>query len=400
MQAQDVKGKVRLKRGRERPVLNRHPWVFDGAVASIDGDLQPGDVVDLLDADGNWLARGWVNPNSSLMVRLLTWDEGERIDEDFVCGKLEDAIKFRERLRIPSHTDAFRLVYSESDGLPGLTIDVYGEFVVVQASTHGIERWLNTITDWIVERLRPKGVIERSDTEERFREGLHERVSILYGDEPPSEVIVNECGFKFAVDILGGQKTGFYLDQRDNRMRCANYIGCGKVLNCFSYTGSFAVYALANGARSVINIDTSESALKLAKRNAMLNGFGDMVENLHANVFSQLRRFRDAGERFDVVILDPPKLAPTKSSIENACRGYKDINLLAMKLLKPNGMLVTFSCSGLISADLFQKVVFSAAVDAGREVIIVERLTQSRDHPVSIFFPESEYLKGFVCLIR
>ncbi|MCS7254412.1 MAG: class I SAM-dependent rRNA methyltransferase [Armatimonadota bacterium] len=400
MKVQHVTGRVKLKRGRERAVLNRHPWVFDGAIESIDGDVHPGDVVDVVDANGKWLARGWVNPSSSLTVRLLTWDESERIDEDFIQGKLEAAIKLRERIGALSQTDAFRLVYSESDGLPGLTIDVYGEFVVIQASTHGIERWLNTILRWLIERFSPSGIIERSDTEERHREGLQERFSILYGNEPSGEVLINEGGFKFAVDILGGQKTGFYLDQRDNRRRCASYIGCGRVLNCFSYTGSFAIYALANGAEVATNIDTSEKALRLAGRNAQLNGFGDRVTNIHSNVFSQLRRFRDDGEKFDVVILDPPKLATKKSTIGSACRGYKDINLLAMKLLKPNGVLVTFSCSGLISNDLFQKVIFSAAVDARRDVVIVERLKQARDHPVIASFPESEYLKGFVCIVR
>lgn len=400
MRRQDVKGKVKLNRGREKATLNRHPWIFDGAIAEMDGDVRPGDVVDVFDADGRWLARGWANPNSSLTVRLLTWDEDRQINDALIRQRLEAAIELRKQIGALEQTDSFRLVYTESDGLPGLIVDVYGEFIIVQVSTHGVSLWLDVITEWLVEVFKPKGIIERSDTEERLREGLQSNVELLYGDAPHDEILINECGLKFAVDILEGQKTGFYLDQRDNRMRCASYIGHGRVLNCFSYTGSFAIYALSNGAELAINVDTSERALRLAEINAQLNGFGDRVENLHANVFSQLRRFRDKGEKFDAIILDPPKLAPTKSAIESACRGYKDINLLAMKLLKPNGVLVTFSCSGLISADLFRKVLFSAAADSGREVIIVESLRQARDHPVVLSFPESEYLKGLICIIR
>lgn len=390
-----------LKPGREKSVRNRHPWLFSGAIQHIDRSAQDGDVVDVHSATGVWLARGYLNRRSQMQVRLLTWDEPQAIDEEFWRRRLQRAIAGRAALAADPNTNAYRLVYAESDGLPGLIVDRYDDWFVMQCLTLGVEHIKPLLVRLLIELCQPAGIVERSDVDVREKEGLRQAAGMLYGAAPAGPVEILEHGQRFLVDLLGGQKTGFYLDQSENRRRTAAYCQGARVLNAFSYSGGFAVYALAAGAQHVINLDSSLEALELGERNLALNGFDPDVqaEGVVGDVFQVLRHWRTTGQRFDVVILDPPKFAHSQQQVERAARAYKDINLLAMQLLQPGGVLATFSCSGLVSADLFQKIVFGASVDAGRDVQVIERLSQGPDHPVLLSFPEGEYLKGLVCRV-
>jgi 23S rRNA (cytosine1962-C5)-methyltransferase len=392
---------VTLKPGREKPVRQRHPWVYSGAIRRIPKTFADGDVVPVADAKGAWLAQGYLNRRSQIQVRLLSWDPDEAIDDAFWRQRLAQAIRGRRDLA-GSGTNVYRLVHAESDYLPGLTVDRYADYLVLQAGTLGMDRRKRMIAAHLRELTGCAGVIERSDTAQRKQEGLPEASGLLAGEPPPPRVEVQENGLRFLVDLEGGQKTGFYADQRANRVRAAAYCAGKDILNVFSYTGAFGVYALARDAAHVINIDASIPALELGEENLRLNGFDPDVqaESLAGDAFQILRDWRAAdGPRFDVIILDPPKLATSKRSVERALRGYKDINLLAMRLLRPGGVLVTFSCSGLIDAALFQKVIFGAALDAGRQVQILEWLHQGSDHPVAVTFPEGQYLKGLICRV-
>jgi len=392
--------KVLLKRGREKPVLNRHPWIFSGAIQRIEGEVTDGDVVEVADYRGRFLARGYLNRRSQITVRLLTWDEGEVIREDFWRRRLERAIASRQALADNPSTDAYRLVNAESDLLPGLILDRYGDHLVAQFLTLGIERWKAELVGLMADLLKPRGIYERSDVEVRKKEGLAQVSGLLHGKEPPDLVEVAENGYRFLVDIKKGHKTGFYLDQRDNREKLIKYCPGKQVLNCFAYTGAFAVYAAVAGAGRITNVESSAEALELARRNMALNGFaGRDDEYVEGDVFQVLRGYRDQGRTFDLIILDPPKFAYSQHQVESACRGYKDINLLAMQIIAPDGILFTFSCSGRVSPDLFQKVLFGASLDAGRDVQIIEKLSPSSDHPILLTFPESEYLKGLVCWV-
>jgi 23S rRNA (cytosine1962-C5)-methyltransferase len=395
---------VVLKAGREKPVIQHHPWVFSGAIARLPGDGVDGEVVDVYSPNSRWLARGYLNRASQIQVRLLTWDVDQPIDAAFWRGRLSQAIQRRQQLGIAATTSAYRVVNGENDYLPGLIVDRYGDYLVLQAGTLGIDRRKQELAQWLLELTGCRGVIERSDTAARRLEGLGEAHGLLAGDAPPAQVEIEEAGLQFVVDLAGGQKTGFYMDQRANRRRVAAYCAGARVLNGFSYTGAFAVHALAAGAAHVTNIDSSADVLELAETNLRRNGFDpdQQTENIAGDIFHILRDWRDdpaASYRFDVVILDPPKFAQNKQAVERALRGYKDINLLALALLKPGGILATFSCSGLVSADLFQKVVFGAAEDARRDVQVLEWLRQDRDHPVALTFPEGEYLKGLICRV-
>jgi 23S rRNA (cytosine1962-C5)-methyltransferase len=391
--------RVLLKKGRERSILKRHPWIYSGAVERCDGVTEPGCTVDVVDSSGTWLARGAYSPSSAIRVRIWSWEPEETIDHAFLLQRLHHAINLRQRLGIEKETDAMRLVHGESDGLPGLIVDRYGQFLVVQILSAGIEFWRNEIVDCLFSLVDGIQIFERSDVDVRVLEGLEPRTGVLQGNHP-EPFIIQENGLSFHVDIAGGQKTGFYLDQRWNRHILRGMVAPGcEVLNCFSYTGAFGVYALAGGAERITSIDSSEDALATAKRNFTLNGFDEGEhEWLDADVFQALRSFRDSRRSFDCIILDPPKFAHTKSQAQKAARGYKDINLLAMKLLRPDGLLFTFSCSGGISAEFFRQVVEGAALDAGGEYQIVRQLHQDRDHPILLNFPESEYLKGLVCV--
>ena len=387
-----------LKRGREKPVLNRHPWIFSGAISRIAGDPADGDLVRVEDNQRHPLAIGYLNRRSQIIVRLLTWDVAEVVDTAFWRRRLERAISARSRLADDPQIDAYRLVYAEADGLPGLVVDRYGDWLVVQCLTLGLARRRGELVAPLAELLQPAGIYARDDVDVRRKEGLELESGPLWGEEPPDLVEIVEHGHRFWVDLKRGHKTGFYLDQRENRRRLAAYCPQADVLNAFAYTGAFGVYACRAGAHSVVNVDSSVEALALAEENLALDDCAPQ-ELVAGDVFQVLRHYRDEGRSFDLVILDPPKFAPTRSRVLAASRGYKDINMLAMQLLRPGGFLATFSCSGLVSADLFQKIVFGASVDADREVRILERLAQGPDHPVLLTFPESAYLKGLICQV-
>jgi 23S rRNA (cytosine1962-C5)-methyltransferase len=392
---------IRLKKGRERALQNRHPWLFGGAIAHVDGQAVPGDIVRVADADG--VARGWgyYNPQSQIAVRILSWDPGETIDEVFWGRRLEAAIARRQSLPGLEQTTASRLVYAESDGLPGLVVDCYDEWLVLQSLTAGMDRVKHLIAERLHDMLRPRGIYERSDVDVRPREGLSEVTGVLQGEIPAGPVEIEEHGRVFRVDLVRGHKTGFYLDQRENRLRVAAYCAGGDVLNAFSYTGGFGVYAGTAGARTVVNLDTSADALHAATEHAVLNNIpAGQVESVSGDAFRVMRTFRDQARRFDVIVLDPPKFAFSQAQLNSATRGYKDINMQAMHLLRPGGILATFSCSGAVDEDLFQKVVFGAGLDVGKDVRILERLGQAADHPVLLSFPESAYLKGFICRVE
>jgi 23S rRNA (cytosine1962-C5)-methyltransferase len=389
-------GMAVLGRGREKPVLRRHPWIFSGSVHRVEGDVKDGDLVQVLDAGGHYLATGYYNAHSQIRVRLLTWDHTEAVDAAFWRQRLARAIEARSGLE--ARTNAYRLVFAESDGLPGLVVDRYGPWLVVQCLALGIAVRRDEIVAALVELLAPEGVWSRDDADVRLKEGLALDTGLLWGAAPPARIEITEQGHRFWIDVKEGHKTGFYLDQRENRQRVAALCSGAEVLNAFAYTGAFGVYAAGAGATHVANLDISSTALRLAEENFALNGCVP-PETIVGDAFQALRDLRAAGRSFDVVILDPPKFAARQAEVDRAARGYKDINLLALQLLRRGGWLVSFSCSGAVSADLFQKIVFGASLDAGRDVRIVDRLTQASDHPVLLTFPEAEYLKGLVCRV-
>ncbi len=391
---------VLLKRNRAKPVLQHHPWIFSGAIERVEGEVADGDVVEVRDAGRNWLARGYLNRRSQIVVRLLTWRQDEPVDSAFWRRRLERAVAARQPLADDATTTAYRLVHAESDYLPGLIVDRYGEWLAVQFLTLGVERWKDELVGLLVDLVDGvRGVYERSDVEVRAREGLEQRAGLLWGEEPPELVEVMENGHCFLVDVRQGHKTGFYLDQRENRARLPDFCEGAEALDAFAYTGGFGVYA-ARRAKAITLVDSSAPALELARRNFALNGFERRsIEYVEGNIFSVLRGYRAQGRRFDVVVLDPPKFARSKREVKRAARAYKDVNLLAFQLLRPGGVLFTFSCSGAVSADLFQKIVFGAAVDAGREAQIIGHLAQGADHPVALTFPEGAYLKGLICRV-
>lgn len=405
---------VTLKPKRDKPVRQHHPWIFSGAIQKVSSDAVDGEVVEVIDHQGQWLARGLLNRSSQIQVRLLSWNREEPIDARFWQSRLATALDLRRRafgIENKSSTGrscALRLVHAESDYLPGLTVDQYGDYLVMQIGSLGIEKRKTKLADLLLEMTGCRGVIDRSDNTQRRKERIPAVEDPLISGEAPDKLItITENGLQFQVDILNGQKTGFYIDQRENRQRVAAYCQGKRILNAFSYTGAFAVYALAAGATHVVNIDSSIRALSMGNENLRLNSFDprEQIESLSGDVFELLREWRSdgltstVGGLFDTIILDPPKFARSGGQIERALRGYKDINLLAMQLSKKNGILATFSCSGLISADLFQKMLFGAAVDAGRNLQILEYLNQPLDHPTAITFPEGAYLKGFICRV-
>jgi 23S rRNA (cytosine1962-C5)-methyltransferase len=384
-----------LKSGREKSLLRRHPWIFSGAVERVDEAPASGATLDVLSFNGDFLARGFYSPISQIRARAWTFND-EAIDKDFFRKRIHAAIASRSTLHSSNDTNAVRLIYAESDGIPGLIVDRYGDVLVLQSLTTGIEFWKETIADILLEETGLKNIYERSDADVRELEGLESHVGILRG-KPVSQLRITEYGLHFNVNISEGHKTGFYLDQRANRQRVRAMAKDKDVLDCFCYSGGFTVNALAGGAKSVVSVDSSADALQLGRENVSLNGL-PQPEWIEADIFQRLRKFRDERRSFDMIILDPPKFAPTASQADKAARGYKDINLLAFKLLRPGGMLFTFSCSGGITADLFQKIVAGAALDANVDAQIVEKLSQAADHPISLNFPEGEYLKGLVCI--
>ncbi len=390
-----------LKPGREKSLLRRHPWIFSGAIQHVQGDPNKGDTLAVESAKGDFLGYCGYNPDSSIRGRMWTFDENE-INASFFKEKLRIAISLRRDIDyIDSQNNACRLIHAESDGLPGLIVDQYGEYLAVQFLTAAIDTWRDEIIAALAEITGIRCIYERSDVEVRRLEGLEERKGVLLGEEPPSRIEIIENGLKFLVDIKGGQKTGFYLDQRNNRAALAEFARDKDILNCFSYTGGFAVYGLNAGAHSVLSVDSSQEANDLALENSRLNGLKEEKANfITGDVFQELRKFRDARRSFDLIVLDPPKFASTSAQADKAARGYKDINLLAFKLLKPGGTLFTFSCSGGVSRELFQKIIADAALDAGFSAAIIRQLSQGPDHPIALNFPEGEYLKGLVCKIQ
>lgn len=398
-------GRIILKPGREKSVLNRHPWIFSGAVDRIEGNPSSGETVVVATAAGQPLAVASYSPLSQIIARIWSFDpDQERIDRKFfektICAALERRRAAGFDLNAPQ--SAFRLIFAESDNLPGVVVDRYGNVLVCQFLSSGAEHWKNEIVSVLQEAVPCTGIFERSDTSARVKEGLAASVGVLWGRIPDEAIPIEENGIHFSVDIRQGHKTGFYLDQAENRKAVADHCTGKSVLNAFCYTGAFGIHALRAGAHRVVQMDASSQAIETARRHAAMNGFSEEHRLAHvcADVFEALRRFRDRGEAFDVVILDPPKFAESKHQVERACRGYKDINLLAMKLIRPGGILATFSCSGMVPPPLFQKVIADAACDAGREARILRWCHQGLDHPVVLSFPEGLYLKGLICRIE
>jgi 23S rRNA (cytosine1962-C5)-methyltransferase len=397
-----VTATLRLKKGRDKPVRNRHPWIFSGAVEAVAGESGPGDLVEVRSADGSWLACAYINPRSQIRARILSWNPQEEVDESFWHARLAQSVAGRRMMTSSAGTTAYRLVNAEADGLPGLIVDKYGDFLVFQCLTAGIDCRKEVLVSWLADNLSPVGIVERSDVRVRALEGLSEVSGVRWGEKPPAEHIILENNHRFAVNLIEGHKTGLYLDQRVNRpLVCQEELVAGReVLNVFAYTGGFALYAAAAGASAIVNVDDSADFLAQAEANIRRNDHDrPQDEYIVGDAFQVLRHYRDLGRRFDMVILDPPKFAHRQRDIPAACRGYKDLNWLAMRLLRADGLLATFSCSGLVSADLFQKVLFGASVDAGRDVQILNQLSQAPDHPVLLSFPESAYLKGFLCRV-
>ena len=390
--------KLILKPGREKSLQRRHPWVFSGAIARVDGKPQGGNSVAVHAASGAFLAWAAYNPASQISARVWSWREQDIIDAAFFEQRLHAALATRNYPGIPA--ESCRLVYGEADGLPGLIVDRYGDTLVVQLASAGAERWREVIADTLLKATAAARVYERSDLDVRALEGLPPRVGVLRGDTPPETIEIKEHSVRFLVDVQRGHKTGFYLDQRSNRHIVGKLARGKQMLNCFCYTGGFSLHALAEGVAHVTSIDSSAEALAWGQHQAALNGSTeDRSTWLEADVFQALRTLRDQGKSYDIIVLDPPKFAPTAAHAEKAARGYKDINLLAFKLLRPGGLLATFSCSGGVSDDLFQKIVAGAALDAGVEAQVLRRFTQAPDHPVLLSFPESAYLKGLLCRV-
>ena len=398
--------KIFLKSGRERSLERRHPWIFSGAVERVEGEPPVGGTVEVCDAKGRALGYGSWSPSSQIRVRMLSFDAGSVPDGAFLARLVSAAID-RRRVEgsntspIETPHRGVRLVHGESDGLPGVVADSYDGWCVVQFASAGAEHWRAEIVEALM-AAGAKGVFDRSDVDSRKREGLPEEgtVGVLAGGEPPELIEIHEGSIRYLVDVRRGHKTGFYLDQREARAKVGAFAAGREVLNCFSYTGGFGLACAAGGAKGVVNLDLSKPALELAERNfELLFGGGTErcpVEFLCADVFKQLRLYRDHGRRFDMIVLDPPKFADTKAQLMRAARGYKDINLLAMKLLRPGGILATFSCSGAMSPEFFATVCREAACDAKRDFQIVGEMRQAADHPVSLAFPEGLYLKGLL----
>jgi len=386
-----------LKKGREKSLKRRHPWIFSGAVEKASG--KAGDTVEVRDSSGQVIALAGYSPKSQIRARVWTFDPKETIGGEFFRNRIQRALALREALPTSKHTNAMRLVNAESDGLPGLVVDRYADVLVAQFLAAGVERWRDAILDALMELAGCAAIYERSDAEVRKLEGLESKVGFARGNRSASRCPIIEHGLNFRVDVEQGQKTGFFLDQRDNRQRVRALAAGREVLDGFCYTGGFSIAALAGGAKRVTAVESSKEALEIAKENLAANPLdASKVEFVQADVFKQLRTLRDQNARFDLVVLDPPKFAPSAAQVKNAARAYKDINLWALKLLAPGGLLATFSCSGGVSAELFQSIVAGAAVDAGAEAKIIERFGAAADHPVATEFPEGDYLKGLLIL--
>ncbi len=387
-----------LKPGKERSLFRRHPWIFEGSVARLNGRARPGDTVDVIDADGRRLARAAWSPKSQIRARVWSFDPEAIIDDAFFKRRVADAVTRRHAMPQLAGQDGMRLIHGESDGLPGVIADRYGDTICLQLTAAGPDKWRNAIVGALVKATGVARIYERSDSDVRGLEGLEPVTGWVYGEAPEASLSIDENGVRLGVDVVGGHKTGFYLDQRDNRLLTRDLAAGKRVLNCFCYTGGFSLQALAGGAAHVLSIDSSGPALAGARANLAMNPQLDAscAEWLEADVFEALRVFRKEERRFDLIVLDPPKFAPSAAHADRAARAYKDINLLGFRLLNPGGYLLTYSCSGGIGLELFQKIVAGAAVDARRDARILRRLSAGPDHPVALHFPEGEYLKGLL----
>jgi 23S rRNA (cytosine1962-C5)-methyltransferase len=388
---------VILKKGKEKAALQRHPWIFSGAIEKVKGSPANGDVVKVLAANKDFLAYGYYNDKSRVAVRLLEWVETETIDKDWYQQRIQTAIAARKHVLLKGDTNTCRLVFSEADFLPGLIVDQYADFLSLQILSAGMENIKADIIDILKAELNPTGIFDKSDASARTHESLDVEQGLLWGENPPEFLEVRENGIRYHINIEGGQKSGFYCDQRDNRLLLADYAAGKSVLDCFSYSGGFSLNSLKQGATQVTSVDSSALALETLQRNIGLNGFaGDRSTSIQSDVNKQLRVFKEEGKTFDIVVLDPPKYAPSRSALDRAARAYKDLNRLGMGLLESGGLLATFSCSGAVDLETFKQIIAWAALDAGKEVQIVKQFHQPEDHPVRISFPEGEYLKGLL----
>lgn len=390
--------KIFLKPGREKSVINQHPWLFSGAIAKIEGEPESGEIVEVYSHKNIFLGQGFYNKNTSIAVRFLTFIK-EPINADFWRKKITQAFELRKQIIDFSKTDAYRLIHGEGDFLPGLTLDKYADYLVWQCSTTGLEKIKAQLITIIQDCFQPKGIYERSDIPSRKVENLGLNNQIIYG-EIPELIEIKENGLKFLVDLKKGQKTGFFLDQRENRKRVGELAPGKKVLNCFCYSGGFSIYAAQSGAAKTTNLDISGEALELAKKNYQLNNCDlEALEFISADVFEELRKYKKENKKYDLIILDPPAFAKNAAAVKTAARGYKDINLQALNILETNGLLVTCSCSQHLDKALFQKIVHDAALDAQRKLQILEIRGQAADHPIAATHPEGEYLKCLICRV-
>ncbi len=388
-----------IRNERVKAVTRKHPWIFSKGVKKVVDNPKLGETIDIKDEDGNWLATGSYSPHSQIRARIWSFNEGDTIDHNFFVARIERAKAIRADIIEKGQLTGYRLLAAENDGLPGVTVDVFDTTIVIQLVSAGAEFQRDNIISALKQVFPDFTIYERSDADVRGKEGIKKTRGLIHG-ELPEDVIISENGIKAYVDVEQGHKTGFYLDQRDNRALLETYVKDKSVLNCFSYTGTFGLYALRGGATSVTQVDLSTEALAIAERNVELNGFDNSkVEYVRHDVFKLLRKYKEDGKKFDVIVMDPPKFAESKAQLTGACRGYKDINRIAMELLNPGGHLLTFSCSGLMETNLFQKVVADAALDANRDVFFKEKLNQAHDHIIASTYPEGFYLKGFVCQV-
>jgi 23S rRNA (cytosine1962-C5)-methyltransferase len=391
---------VILKKGKEKAVLQRHPWLFSGAIEKVKGKPENGEIVKLLNDKGDFMAYGFYNDQSRVALRLLEWNEQVEINADWFRQRIAVAVGSRSNILEDGKTNTCRLIFSEADYLPGLIVDKYADYLAVQVLTSGMENMMPVIIDELQKLLNPKGIFDKSDASSRAHEGLGTINQVLAGEHPTETVKVIENGISYSINIAEGQKSGFYCDQRDNRMITALHSKGKRVLDCFSYTGGFTLNALQNGAASVTSVDSSALAIETLKENILLNNL-DISKHtaIQSDVNKQLRALREQGEKFDIVVLDPPKYAPSRSALNKALRAYKDLNRQGMLLLNNGGLLATFSCSGAMDIDNFKQVLAWAALDAGKQVQFIYQFCQPEDHPVRASFPEGEYLKGLLCRV-
>lgn len=388
---------VVLKKGKEKAVLQRHPWIFSGAIDKVKGAPANGDVVKVFAADKSFLAYGYYNGQSRVAVRLLEWEEETIIDKAWYQQKLRNAVASRAHVLNNGNTNTCRLVFSEADYLPGLIVDKYADFLSLQILSAGMENIKADLIDILREELNPAGIFDKSDANARTHENLEVAQGLLWGETPPEFIEVRENGVRYHINIADGQKSGFYCDQRDNREILAAYTKNKEVLDCFCYSGGFTLNSLKNGAKHVTSVDSSALAIETLKHNLGLNNFSEAQHtSIQSDVNKQLRAFKEEGKTFDVIILDPPKYAPSRSALDRAARAYKDLNRLGMLLLNSGGILATYSCSGAVDLETFKQIIAWAALDAGKEVQIIKQFHQPEDHPVRISFPEGEYLKGLL----